>query len=185
MGALMGPGLFLAGLVVMLAATKKVLSMATFGLRSRCPAPAWRAWQRGRPQAWRSARALGAGGGGGCHVAAPRRGHVAALRTTGARPRANSRLRAASCRNGPPPSRHPVACRDLLRSNRLTTRRCRSTSASRLRTRARRKRDRERAGGRVDPRVSAPMEAFDDNAPTIAARRTSDGEVPPEQVMAG
>jgi hypothetical protein len=37
MGALMGPGLFLAGLVVMLAATKKVLSMATFGLRLAVP----------------------------------------------------------------------------------------------------------------------------------------------------
>jgi hypothetical protein len=37
MGALMGPGLFLAGLVVMLAATKKALSMATFGLRLSMP----------------------------------------------------------------------------------------------------------------------------------------------------
>jgi hypothetical protein len=37
MGALMGPGLFLAGLVVMLATTKKALSMATFGLRLSAP----------------------------------------------------------------------------------------------------------------------------------------------------
>ena len=36
-GALMAPGLFLAGLVVMLAATKKVLSMATFGVRLAMP----------------------------------------------------------------------------------------------------------------------------------------------------
>jgi hypothetical protein len=35
--ALMGPGLFLAGLVVMLAVTKKVLSMASFGLSPSIP----------------------------------------------------------------------------------------------------------------------------------------------------
>jgi hypothetical protein len=36
-GALMGPGLFLAGLVVMLAVTKKLLSMASFGLPLSVP----------------------------------------------------------------------------------------------------------------------------------------------------
>jgi hypothetical protein len=35
--ALMGPGLFLAGLIVMLAVTKKLLSMASFGLRLAVP----------------------------------------------------------------------------------------------------------------------------------------------------
>ena len=158
MGALMGPGLFLAGLVVMLAATKKVLSMATFGLRLAVPGAGVARLAVRSATGLAVARALGTGAAAGAMSqpagddasplsARPVRDGDQQSNASGVLSRRGVHRRAAPPVPGP------------LRSNRLTTRKGDRRRASRLRTRARRKRDRRAFGSGVWIPREPPTEA--------------------------
>ena len=177
MGALMGPGLFLAGLVVMLAATKKALSMATLGLRLSVPGVGIARLAVRSATGLAVARALGAGAAGA----------MSQHPGDGASPLSERPVRDQRSDGSGVLSR-PASTVDKRRQFRDLAvyaphvQEGRSTSASRLE----RAQD-ANAIGSVREGVwiqrEPPTEAFEEMRQRVSSRRISEREVPAEQIM--
>jgi hypothetical protein len=176
MGALMGPGLFLAGLVVMLAATKKALSMATFGLRLSVPGVGIARLAVRSATGLAVARALGAGAAG---AMSQHPGDDASPLSE--RPARDQRSEGSGVRSRPAST---VEKRRQFRDLAVYAphvQEGRATSPSRLE----RAQD-ANAIGSVREGVwiqrEPPTEAFEEMRQRVSSRRISESQVPPERI---